>query len=270
MKSASAQVSLKAAQVASMAVVSLSSLASDFPEVRSTIALWVKVLNGMVVAVSAKPQKRVNGHALPKLPRLVEVPRVRLVKAVRPPAPKKRLVYDERTDWEPSSPQESSRCRALLLEVLRRAAHDWVLYRQSSRLTNKECAQDAYTWLFEETKDHPAGRNRAAAVFEFEDGDVTGVRSITSFLGICEALDLDPSTVRTRVKQMDVQTIISAGRPAESRRVKRSETSGMEEVSLSIGVDIDPKDYHYDTQYESYGSVSTPEMLSLDDVSGIY
>jgi hypothetical protein len=158
----------------------------------------------------------------------------------------------------------------LLLEILRRAAHDWVLYRQSSRLTSKECAQDAYTWLFEETTEHPAGRHRATAVFEFEDGEVTGVRSITSFLGICEALDLDPDTVRTRVRQMDIQTIISAGRPAETRRVKRNEVSGVEDAGLSIDVNVDPRDYRYETQYESYGSVATPEMLSINDIAGIY
>ena len=268
MRAVSTTVSLKAAQVASKAVASMAALQSGFPEIHAPMALGAKILNGMVVSASAKPQ-RMNGHARPS-PRLVKVARVRPVRLVAAPTPKKVLVYEERTAWEPSSPQEASRCRALLLEVLRRAAHDWVLYRQSSRLNNKECAQDAYIWLFEESKDHPAGRHRASAIFEFDDGDIAGVRNITSFLGICEALDLDPDTVRSRVRQMDVQTIISAGRPAETRRMKRNEASGVEEAGLSISVNIDPNNHRYDTQYESYGSVATPEMLSLNDISGIY
>ena len=263
-------VSLKVAQVASMAVVNLSAFQLEFPEIRESIALCASMLNGMLVVLSAKPVLRVGRT------KLAEPVRIRPERAPRPiPVPKgvpqrKALVHEERTAWEPSSPQEASRCRALLLEVLRRAAHDWVLYRQSSRLHNKECAQDAYVWLFEEHTGHPAGKHRATAIFEFEDGDVVGVRNITSFLGICEALELDPDTVRDRVRQMNVQTIISAGRPAETRRVKRNEVSGIEEVSLSVDVNIDPNDYQYESQYEAYGNVNTPEMLSYDDVSGLY
>lgn len=214
---------------------------------------------------------------LPPPPPPAPPPVLELRKSIRrqvlaTPAPQARPEpAEERSAWEPSSPYEGSRCKALLLEVLRRAAHDWVLYRGHARLPHRECAEDAYTWLFDEHPGHAAGRERAAAVFDLDEGPESGVRVVTSFLEICEALDLDPETVRARVRQMDVKTIISAGRPAETRRVKR-ESSSVEEHGVTIGVNVDvmPRHQTFETQYESYGTIATPDMLSINDMSGYY
>lgn len=115
-----------------------------------------------------------------------------------------------RSEWDPDSTEEhitASRCRALLLEVIRRAAHDWVLYRTHDRLHLRQIAEDAYIWLFEESPTHPWARIR-----------VLSDNRLTSFLTICEILDLDPEFVRERVRGMTVQQIMSAGRPAECRK----------------------------------------------------
>lgn len=244
----------------------MATLRSDFPEIRVPLVMCAQILNGSVVHAFTKPRP-LNGRRRPA-PKKVNGAALRVEeRRERRPEPMVRSA------WDPPSPQSGSCCKALLLEVLRRAAHDWVLYRSHSKLSNRECAEDAYTWLFEEDAEHPAGRHRATAVFDLDGGDqAVGARSITAFLGICEALDLDPETVRARVRQMDIQTIISAGRPAETRRTKRGEAAVMEECNVAIGVNVDamPRDQQYETQYESYGTVVTPDMLSLNDVPGIY
>lgn len=179
---------------------------------------------------------------------------------------------EERTAWDPSSPLDVSRCKALLLEILRRAAHDWVLYRSHRKLMNREIAQDAYAWLFEEDEEHPSWKERASESYLFGKEPITGVKCITSFLAICDILELDPEVVRTRVKEMTIQTIISAGRPAETRKVKANETLELAEHGVLVAVDINamPDDTNYESQYESYGSVATPDMLNTNDISGIY
>jgi hypothetical protein len=241
----------------------MAAVESGLPGIGIPLRLGVELLHRSVLHSLATPA--VNGH-------------VRIVRKVNdhPPAPKLvEPIHEEeeepRSAWEPSSPFESSRCKALLLEVLRRAAHDWVLYRSHSKLANREIAQDAYEWLFEEDEDHVSWRQRSSAVFMIDEGEAKGVRNITSFLSICEVLELDPEVVRTRVRQMDIETIISAGRPAETRKLKSGEVSGVEECGVMIGVDVNamPTD-HYETHYESYGSVATPGSLGLSDYSGMY
>lgn len=113
--------------------------------------------------------------------------------------------------FDPDSHEEmlsASRCRALLLEVIRRAAHDWVLYR-STRRPERAFAQSAYVWLFEEEPGHPDWELRQ------REGE-----PLMAFLTICECLDLEPEAVRYRVKRMTVRDIMAAGRPAETRKVK--------------------------------------------------
>jgi hypothetical protein len=254
--------SLKAAEFASSALALMARVHSGFPGIEIPMGLSARLLSRSVVAavtfkVNGYKHHKINGFHHHKEPR----------------KPVEREEDEgERSAWEPSSPQESSRCKALLLEVLRRAAHDWVLYRSHSKLVNREIAQDAFEWLFEEDEDHISWRERTTAVFTLDDEKVTGVRCITSFLSICEALELDPEIVRTRVRQMDIQTIISAGRPAETRKVKSGEAVGLEECGVMIGVDVNamPSDRQYETQYESYGSVATPDILSINDVYSQY
>lgn len=99
-------------------------------------------------------------------------------------------------------------CRALLLEVVRRAIYDWVLYRGSRRLKNKQLAEDAYHWLFVESEDGPDAKERMKAG-----------RELTSFFSICRALDLDPATVRKRAHELTPKDILNVGRPATYRKL---------------------------------------------------
>lgn len=121
--------------------------------------------------------------------------------------------------------QQANRCKALLLEILRRAAHDWVLYRQHKKMAMREIASDAYIWLFEENEKHPNWKARYESSVTCDGEEIEGVKTITSFLAVCEALELDPKTVRARVKKMNIHMIISAGRPAETRKYRHSEGS---------------------------------------------
>jgi len=122
-----------------------------------------------------------------------------------------QVVEDDDYDMQPHDPalieQEIRGCKTLLLEIVRRAAYDWVLYRMSQRLLHKKLAEDAYTWLFEEAPAHPNWdeRNRQG-------------KHITAFLTICSELDLDAPTVRRYVRRLTVKNVMSVGRPAEYRR----------------------------------------------------
>lgn len=149
------------------------------------------------------------------------------------------------SEWDPESTEEqiaASRCRALLLEVIRRAAHDWILYRTHDRLQLRQIAEDAYIWLFEETPSHPWGRIRS-----------TQGNGLTSFLTICELLDLDPDFVRERARSMTVQQIMSAGRPAE-RRKHADEPCVEYPIELNLeGLEGDSSNYA--TAYEAHFSV---------------
>jgi len=119
--------------------------------------------------------------------------------------------------------QEIRGTKTLLLEVVRRAAYDWVLYRTSTRLLHKKLAEDAYTWLFEEEAGHPNWdeRNRQG-------------KSITAFLTICSELDLDAKTVRNYVRRLTVKNVMSVGRPAEYRR---RDTSSVRTRALPVAGD---------------------------------
>jgi len=155
--------------------------------------------------------------------------------------------------WDPSSRMAQvncHRCKALLVEVLKRAAHDWVLYRTSSKLDKKELALDAYKWLFKEGPGHP----------DWEAREVDG-NTITSFLAICEALDLDPDNVRECIRKLNVPAILHVGRPAETRRSKKSKRGG-EEVQQHAVVDVsldvlDQSDTVYMSQYEAHYATTT-------------
>jgi hypothetical protein len=103
--------------------------------------------------------------------------------------------------------QEAIRCRALLLEIVRRATYDWVLYRMSRKLHHKRLAKDAYIWLFLESGGtHKKERSQSG-------------KSLTGFLPICELLDLDPGTVRQRARKLTIKSILNMGRPPENRKV---------------------------------------------------
>lgn len=173
-----------------------------------------------------KPRKRTVQAAPPKPP-------VRLVKELPTPTKAELASLDLRPSaWDPE-PRDSvaaaSCCRALLLEIMRRAAYDWVLYRSSSKLQDKRLAEDAYHWLFVE---EPTDRGPTW------DERVAGGKQLTAFVSICEALDLDPDSVRAHIRKLTVKNVMSVGRPAE-RRHHPVEGEGGEELSVHGGVSLD-------------------------------
>lgn len=103
--------------------------------------------------------------------------------------------------------QEINGCKTLLLEIIRRAAYDWVLYRGSRRMVQRTLADTAYKWLFQEEPGTADWNER-----------MRDKKYITSFVAICEGLDLDPDTVRRHIKRLDRKNVMSVGRPAEYRR----------------------------------------------------
>lgn len=114
-----------------------------------------------------------------------------------------------------------ARIRVLLLEVLRRAAYDWVLYRGSRRAEHKEIAHDAYVWLFEEDAHHPWARVRKEEHTE-----------LMSFLSICEVMGFDPDGVRASVRRLTPEKIKTAGRPPERRKKQTEDASYYSEYGV--------------------------------------
>lgn len=109
--------------------------------------------------------------------------------------------------------QEIVGAKTLLLETVRRACFDWILYRTSRRMAYKQLADQAYNWLFIEREGTAEWAQRK------REG-----KEIVGFENICEALDLDPDTVRSHVKKLTPTQITSIGRPAQYR--KRDAFSG--------------------------------------------
>lgn len=257
----SAAVALQVAVVVSGVVQTLSEAqdALTGTDLRPAIHRAADVLEMALQSVEAQ---KVNGHARPAPEPLTapEEPEESHVRLRRPAPPRLTAEQTEQelerlSEWDPEGPMdqmEVSRCRALLLEVVRRAAHDWVLYRQHDRLELKQRAQLAYTWLFEESPGHHWWRTRQ------EEG-----RMITAFLVICDELDLDPETVRRRVRGMDVKSILSAGRPAERRR-RRDRTDEMHHDEYGVAIDFDvvgADDNPMRSSYENHFAVATSAYL---------
>jgi hypothetical protein len=153
-----------------------------------------------------------------------------------PPAPRGKLLVlptrssppppsdEEKSAWDPEDgarealaeldfsdkellQQTVNGCKALLLEIIRRASYDWVLYRTSRRMMQRVLADQAYKWLFLE------GPGTADWEHRRRDG-----KDVTSFVSICEGLDLDPDIVRKHIKRLTPKNVTSIGRPAEYRR----------------------------------------------------
>lgn len=138
---------------------------------------------------------------------------------------------------------EASACRALLLEIVRRAAFDWVLYRSSSKLINKQLAEGAYHWLFIEEPDSATWAIRRSSGKE-----------ITGFVAICELLDLDPDKVRERIRLLTKKQIMNAGRPAERRKHKNVSEDALHTDDLRVfDVAVDDLPIH-DPLYSSYST----------------
>ena len=120
---------------------------------------------------------------------------------------------------------DAEQIRTLLLDVMQRAAHDWVLYRTSSRMDHRELAYDAYVWLFEE------GPGTANWETRKREG-----RELTSFLSICDILDVDPDFARAHIRKLTVRDVKMAGRPADRRHRQSLDTSYYDEHMVSTSV----------------------------------
>ena len=95
----------------------------------------------------------------------------------------------------------------LLIELVKRTAHDWVLYRGSRKMVDRRLAEDAYIWLFLEDEDHYH--------WQIRQGDG---KDLTSFLSICDVLDLDPARIRARIRTLTTQQVKATGRtPGHTR-----------------------------------------------------
>lgn len=118
-------------------------------------------------------------------------------------------------------------CKALLVGILLRAVHDWVLYRGSSRLQRKRIAEDAYRWIFLENGDSLANIERKRSQKE-----------LTSFLTICEVLELDTEVVRRQIKELREEDVITSGRPATRRRVTHNVEDTYEVISYRLHLPV--------------------------------
>lgn len=98
--------------------------------------------------------------------------------------------------------QDANGARSVLIEIMRRASYDWVLYRSSLRTEQRKLAEDAYIWLFLEEPGHPAWELRQA------EG-----KGLTSFLSICDIFDVDPELIRSKVRRLTPQRVLMSGRP---------------------------------------------------------
>ena len=105
--------------------------------------------------------------------------------------------------------REAEGAKMLLLEIIRRAAFDWVLYRDSKRPEQKALAEEAVHWLFvEEGGDDAELRRRERKEF-------------TSFLSICDALDMDTHRVRDYVTRLSPSRVGSSRHPTERKPARR-------------------------------------------------
>lgn len=177
--------------------------------------------------------------------RRVRPPRTRTPRAAKV-NPTQALVdfAESASPWDPDAPldavdqqHEAGSCRALLLEIIRRASFDWVLYRNSSKLVMKALAEEAHHWLFLEDE------GSQSWVFRARTG-----KGLLAFLTICDTLDLEPKTVRARVRELTERDIMGAGRPAERRKARHGDEpmSGDEHPVFDVDVDSLPS---YDPMY---------------------
>jgi hypothetical protein len=192
-------------------------------KVIGTFGDWLPVEPAAAVAAN----EPIRARRLPPEPksgirRLADIPNI----------PREELdelaLSEEVWDPDPQEPElDAGNCRALLLEIIRRASYDWVLYRDSSKLPQRELAHDAYQWLFVEDQGTPTWRDRLA-----ED------RTFTGFVTICEMLDLDPTQTRATLRKLTIKDVLSVGRPAEHRRMVVDEGAMDDFMPIHAEVDL--------------------------------
>ena len=116
-------------------------------------------------------------------------------------------------------------CKTLMLEIIRRAAYDYTLYKSSRRMVQRVLADQAYRWIFMEKPGTVDWQHRQ------NEG-----KFVTSFESICESLDLDPDNVRSHIKRLTPKNVMSVGRPAEYRRRDVFSANAGDDVYATPGV----------------------------------
>lgn len=257
MTSTHTELALQAARVAVTALRAVDGVRSILGAPNGEMVGFQRALTTLqlLYAPPAPPRRRPTVYrppapkaALPEPSKLREV----LQKRVR------AVTVDDVPDaaWDPEPLYESRRCQALLLEVIRRATYDWVLYRQHFKLELRELAQNAYVWLFEEEPGHRAWKERESALFRMQaptGADVleVGSRRLTSFLSICEIVGLDPETVRDRAREMTANSIVKTGRHMEWRR-SDPDCVSIEAHSIAVDIDLDALDADFGREDSDY------------------
>jgi hypothetical protein len=213
-------------------------------------------VHALALAQSLGAPEEALDEALGRVSVVLGVPLAQRVKApLAEPQTVVRPVEEELPEtsaWDPDPIEakiEATRCRALLLTVIQRAMHDWVMYRTHAKVSLRQLAEDAYIWLFEEKPGHPWWYRRKA------DG-----YTLTGFLAICEVMDVDPDFVRQRAKRLTPREIMTAGRPAERRRHPSEQASYVEHSSqVDIGsLESTNNDYN---SFEAHFAVSQPGYM---------
>lgn len=252
MNQAHAALTLQAAQVAATALRSIHLLRPILGPGGGEARAFEEALDGLRTVYGHRPPPAVP----PRLARLPKVPKPKIPRRASKRLEDAESVELEPSAWDPEPIYEASRCKAFLMEIIRRAASDWVQYRQARKMELRALAEQAYTWLFEEEPGHPAWKNRERALFkvEAEDGQSVievGSRRLTSFLSICEACGLNPDEVRARAREMTVESIMRTGRHTE-RRKPRSSADSMSIETHALVVDIDVESLDIENQLGSH------------------
>lgn len=141
----------------------------------------------------------------------------------------------------PPTEQELIGCRLLLLEIVKRAVYDWILYRTSRRREYRAVAGEAYVWLFEENEEHDN--------FLLEKKEGT---HLTSFLTICEIMDVSPQFLRICASRMTAKDILNAGRPPDRRKPEKQDKGGIDEPFLHGLLET----------YRDYAPIEDAELLN--------
>lgn len=118
--------------------------------------------------------------------------------------------------------REAEGARSLLLEIIRRAIFDWLLYRDSTEPERKQLALEAYVWLFEEDENHPDYLIRVAEHREF-----------TSFVSICRSLDINIKQIRDDIRQLQLDNNRSGKIPKAGHQRKANGKSSNKKTKVA-------------------------------------
>lgn len=247
--------SLQAAVVAASAIRQLQGLGPHYGTPNGELTGFQDALDSLLCFYRPPRPKPV----VVRVPKPRRTPRPKKVIRRRPPPLVEPALQEENqtSEWDPEPLYEASRCQALLIEIIRRAAHDYVLYRQHHRIELRVLAENAYIWLFVEEPGHPAWRARERSLSHVKDAVGTntvevGSLRLTSFLSICEACGLDPETVRDRARKMTVDEIMRAGRHIERRPSRASQDAMSLETHSVVDIDIDLLDHENSSSSSDY------------------